>query len=161
LAPIQIGVDLLRSSAADASTQRVLRSMLASARHGTDLVRQLLAFARGGAAERAELTLAALVADVRELLAPALSRQIEMTIDCAPYLPSVLADGTQLKQILLNLCLNARDAMPNGGHLTLAVAHATAAELAPHDLAGPHVRLSVTDTGTGMTPEVRAKIFEP
>jgi CheY-like chemotaxis protein len=152
---------MLRTTAVEASTQRVLRSMQASARHGTDLVRQLMAFARGGAAERAELTLPPLVADVGELLAPALPRSIEATTECAPDLPAVLADGTQLKQILFNLCINARDAMPNGGNLKLTAAHATAAELGPHNATGPHVRLSVADTGTGMPPEVLTKIFEP
>ncbi|HND61344.1 MAG TPA: PAS domain S-box protein [Opitutaceae bacterium] len=165
LAPILVGVDLVRRHGGNAeSAQRVLNTMEASARHGADLVRQLLAFARGGEIQRIETSVGRLVSDVCGLLERALPEGVELSADPDPQLPKIMADGTQLKQVLLNLAFNARDAMPGGGRITLGAAMVEAAHIQRVDPpleAIPHVRISIADTGTGIRPEVLPHIFEP
>lgn len=165
LAPIQMGLDLMmRGRSVDPSSLQVLEIMERSARHGADLVRQLLAFARGDEIQRIETHVGPLIEDVRDLLVRTLPRGVTIVSRSPSHLAPVLADGTQLKQVLLNLCINARDAMPDGGRISLEAATATAAEVARHApgaVARRYVRISVTDTGTGMPPAVLEKIFDP
>ncbi len=165
LAPILVGVDLVRRQGNQPDgAQRVLRTMEASARHGADLVRQLLAFARGGEIQKAETSLARLVSDVCGLLERALPPEVELVTEAEPNLPKVMADGTQLKQVLLNLAFNARDAMPAGGRISLGAAMVAAEDLPrlePPLAAVPHIRLTIADTGTGIRAEILPHIFEP
>jgi len=165
LAPILMGAELLRLSQMDPKDVRVIEHIERSAQHGSELVRQLLTFARGGEGERTEIQVAPLVEDVRKLLRQSLPKNIELVVSCAdPCLP-IHADATQIKQLLLNLCINARDAMPQGGRLEIRAENATVdektARLHPGALTGPHMLLSVTDTGTGIPPALLEKIFDP
>ena len=106
-----------------------------------------------------------LLEELRKILNETLPKSIRLRIDDAPDARTIVADPTQLHQVLMNLCINARDAMPDGGELTVAVANV---ELDEHDATtngkvrpGPYVVFSVTDNGTGMTPEIRERIFDP
>jgi len=165
LAPILMSVELLRPRMLDEKDHRVLNIMLGSAEHGAALVRQLLAFARGEEGERTEVRAEALVADVRKLLRSSLQLAITLETHCDPAPWPIQADAVQLKQVLINLCLNARDAMPDGGRIEIraenVIVDARQAQAHPGAEAGAHLCLSVRDTGTGIPPAVLGRIFDP
>ena len=165
LAPILMGIELLRLSHLSPAERTTIHAMEASAQHGSNLVRQLLAFARGARGERVPAHLRPLLRDLRTLLEPALPGAISVEVVDQDDLRPVLADGTQLKQVLLNLCINARDAMPHGGSIRIQAENtevdAALARACAEARPGPHVRISVIDTGAGIPPEVLDRIFEP
>ncbi len=129
------------------------------------LTRQLLAFSRQSVLEPKVLDPNALVRDVEKLLRRLIGEDIDVTVKLAPDLGRVKADPGQLEQAVVNLCVNARDAMPTGGKLTVETRNVEldAGYLAtnPDVRPGPYVVVAVSDTGTGMTPDVQARIFEP
>jgi two-component system cell cycle sensor histidine kinase/response regulator CckA len=127
------------------------------------LTRQLLAFSRKEIIQPTLLDLNTIVADIRTMLARLIGEDVTIVLDLGAALSPVKADRGQIEQIVLNLAVNARDAMPGGGTLTIKTAYV---ELNEHDAhpelkLGPYIVLTVTDTGTGMTPEVQARLFEP
>lgn len=129
-----------------------------------DLTRQLLAFGRRQVLDVRGLDLKVLLEDARKMLARVLPENISLRLDVAPDVGTVRADSTQLVQVLVNLALNARDAMPQGGELEIRADNVAfeAAELTPRGLDfGRYVRIRVRDTGSGMTPEVLQHAFEP
>ena len=129
------------------------------------LTRQLLAFSRRQQLERRDINLNHSVSEVISLLAESLGRDVEVKAETAPDLPSIHVDPAQIEQVLMNLCINARDAMPQGGRLTIATRSAHCKdEVGRGHLgipAGDYVCLSVSDTGTGMDAETLGRIFEP
>lgn len=141
------------------------RMMVTAARRGADLTHRLLAFARRQVLEPRVVQVNELVESMRPLLTRALGRHISMELRPSAGLGPALVDPGQLESALLNLCLNARDAMPEGGRLTLETADvwldrdyaASHAEVAP----GNYVLLAVSDTGSGIAPEYLERIFEP
>jgi PAS domain S-box-containing protein len=165
LAPILIGAPLLREMMMDETARHLLKTMESSAQRGADIVRQVLTFARGVEGERVPLQPRHLLREMEKLAAETFPKSIRVESDVAADLWPVLGDATQLQQALMNLCINARDAMPGGGVLTLAAANIVlskeAAEKMPGAQPGSYACLRVTDTGTGISPEIEAKIFEP
>lgn len=165
LAPILMSVELLRPRLTDEKDQRVLNLMLGSAEHGAALVRQLLAFARGEEGERTEVRAGVLVADVRKLLRSSMPQNITLETQCDPAPWPIHADAVQLKQVLINLGLNARDAMPEGGRIEIraenVIVDVRQARAHPGAEAGAHLCLSVRDTGTGIPPAILGRIFDP
>jgi two-component system, cell cycle sensor histidine kinase and response regulator CckA len=131
----------------------------------TALTRQLLAFARKQAIQVQVLDLNQLLLDIDRLLRRLIGADISLVTHPAPNLWPISADYHQLEQVLINLAVNARDAMPDGGKLTIETANvdldATYAQQHLNVEAGPYVMMAVSDTGLGMAPEVRAQIFEP
>jgi two-component system, cell cycle sensor histidine kinase and response regulator CckA len=129
------------------------------------LTRQLLAFSRKQVLQTRVLALDDVVVDLEPMLQRLIGEDIELVTVVAPGIGRVQADPAQIEQVVLNLVVNARDAMPAGGRLTLEVSDADldAAFVAanPSATVGPHVVLAVTDTGTGIPPEVQPRIFEP
>jgi PAS domain S-box-containing protein len=129
------------------------------------LTRQLLAFSRKQIIEPTLLDLNVVVADMRAMLGRLIGEDVTVVLSPWPRLALVKADRGQVEQIVMNLAVNARDAMPKGGILTIETANVELDETyaTTHRGAkpGPHVVLTVTDTGTGMTPEVQARLFEP
>ncbi|RPJ04593.1 MAG: HAMP domain-containing protein, partial [Deltaproteobacteria bacterium] len=131
----------------------------------TDLTRQLLAFSRRQVMEFKVVDLAAILENLEKMLRRVIGEDIELIIETHDALGKVKVDPGQIEQVLLNLAVNAKDAMPDGGSLIIEVANAELdeeyarkhTELKP----GPYVALSVSDTGCGMTPEVREQVFEP
>jgi len=128
-------------------------------------VRQVLGFARGVDGQRLELKVCDLLSDVRKIAADTLPKNIDVRTAVEHDVWPLIGDPTQLHQVLLNLVVNARDAMPSGGRLLLEarnlVIDGSDMSLAPDAVPGPHVHLQVRDTGTGIPPHVLEKIFDP
>jgi PAS domain S-box-containing protein len=134
-------------------------------RRAAELTRQLLAFSRRQVLEPRVVDVNALVRGAERLLRRLIGEDIELRLDLAPSVDPCLIDPGQLEQVLLNLAVNARDAMPDGGSLLVESANVVLDEAYarehPDVGAGPYVRLSVSDTGVGMSEETRAHLFEP
>ncbi|MDQ2080112.1 PAS domain S-box protein [Xanthobacteraceae bacterium Astr-EGSB] len=143
----------------------VARLIDQAAERGAELTRQLLAFARRQPLEPRDTDINELVAETAQLLRPTLGAQVQVETTLQRELWPVTIDPGQLSNALVNLAVNARDAMPTGGQLLLATRNIENCDFGPFgrdDLAtGPYVVIEVTDTGTGMTDAVRDKVFEP
>ncbi len=141
------------------------RNITQNTRRAKDLVRQLLAFSRKQVIQPRPLDLNQIVETTREVLSPAIGEGIELRLSLAPGLGAVRADPGQIEQMILNLAFNAKDAMPTGGALFLETANidldADYARRHPGARAGPHVLLTLRDTGVGMDAETIKKIFDP
>lgn len=165
LAPVLLGAQLLRRKTADHESRELLSLIETSAHRGAEMVRQVLLFARGRGGEFEQLALAPVVKELEKMVRETFPKNIVAEKFLPADLWPVRGNATQLHQVLLNLCVNARDAMPAGGRLTLAADNVvlTAAEAAaiPEGRAGEFVSLLIADSGTGMPPEVLAQIFEP
>ncbi len=165
LAPVMMSVDLLRAALREPSLREVLDALESSVRRGADMVRQILTFARGLDGRRVAVPVGRVVRDVQRLARETFAKNVTVTVSLAPGLWPVTADPTQLHQLLLNLCVNARDAMPEGGELTISAANvvldAAYAAMTPGITPGRHVHLRVSDTGTGIPASIRDKIFDP
>jgi PAS domain S-box-containing protein len=136
-----------------------------TAQRAAGLTRQLLAFSRNQTAERQPLDLNATVTSVSDMLARLIGENIEFAVALDPKLDLVMADPGQIEQVIVNFAVNARDAMPHGGRLTIATRNVmlNAAFAAAHPAAavGPHVLLEVSDTGVGMDEATQQRVFEP
>lgn len=163
--PILLSLEMLKMKYPTSDGRRMVELVESAGLRGAGIVRQVLTFARGLEGERTEVNPRYLVKEAAQIFSETLPRHIQIETDVAADVPNVRGDATQLHQVLLNLAINARDAMPNGGRLLLGAkavetdgAHAaTNRELKP----GRWVVLTVRDTGCGMTPEVMEHIFEP
>ncbi len=149
----------------DSEASALAQQIIETAERAAGLTRQLLLFGRKQAMEMADLDLREIVQNLAVMLGRLLGEDVDLVTDCAPDLPPVRGDRTMIEQVLLNLVVNSRDAMPNGGRLTLATSLVSLDSATPppgSDAApGAYVRLSVTDTGTGIAPEHLSRIFEP
>ena len=156
---------LLRKLRPDDPSRPFLLEIRKAGERCTALTRQLLAFGRKQLFTLVVLDLNVIMADMAKMLYPLLGADIELTLALDPGLGRVKADPVQIEQVVLNLAVNARDAMPRGGKLTLATANAdvgdAAARLRPGFRPGRYVVLTVTDTGCGMDPDTLAHVFEP
>jgi PAS domain S-box-containing protein len=130
----------------------------AAAQRGADLTAKLMAFARKSVLQPRRVDMGALLVETADLLTGSLPSRIQVFRRFAPLLPPVFGDPTQLQQVLLNLCVNARDAMPDGGSLTIAASHIADPQ---YGEGAGGVLIEVSDTGTGMAPDVRQRLFEP
>ncbi len=163
LAPIMMGVELIKMKHPGES--QIMDLFQSSAKRAADMVRQLLTFAKGAEGERVSVQPAHLVKEMRSMMKSSFPKNIDLVVNSDPELPTVLGDPTQLHQVLLNLCVNARDAMPRGGTLTLEARRVavdiTYASAIPDAKPGNYVALRVCDTGTGIPPEILDRIFDP
>jgi len=136
----------------------IVQASLATQRGG-DLTSRLLAFSRKQALAPATIDLNSLVLGVSELLTRVLGEAVTVNLDLAPASPICVADANQLESAILNLAINARDAMPHGGEITISTAWAE--NLPPHLVAGRYARLTLSDQGAGMSPEIAKRAIEP
>jgi two-component system cell cycle sensor histidine kinase/response regulator CckA len=146
-------------------TRRLVEGIRGAAEGAASLTRQLLAFGRRQILMPRVLSLETVVLDSADMIRSVIGEGIELAIVTAPGLGQVKVDDGQIRQVLLNLVINARDAMPEGGSLSIELRNAELQEedgIAEFGCApGPYVSLTVTDTGVGMTPDVASRIFEP
>jgi two-component system, cell cycle sensor histidine kinase and response regulator CckA len=165
LAPILLAGELMQSDSATVDRSTLVDTIVTSARRGADLVAQVLSFARGVDGERRPVDVGALVTDIGSIVRDTFPKNISLTLDVAASLAPIVGDSTQIQQVLLNLVVNARDAMPSGGHLRLAVSEVVIDDeyvaTAPGATAGSYLLVEVEDDGEGMAPEVRDRAFEP
>jgi PAS domain S-box-containing protein len=153
-----------RESQSNEKVLRVLGIMERAARSAGRMVSQLMGFARKGKIEEASLNVNDAVRETVKLMERALEGKVSVSLMLAEELPLMDGDMTQIEQVLMNLIVNARDAMPEGGQITFRTKAATVGadvDLPPYLPAGQYVMLTVTDTGTGIPDEVRERIFEP
>lgn len=165
LTPILMGSQLLASGRGEANRQGLLETMSASAKRGAELIKQLLAFAGGIRGERTPIQINEVLAETLKILEHTLTKSISIESEVDDNCPMVMGDATELVQVLMNLSINARDAMPSGGVLSLSTNAAqldeNASHLNPDAMPGKYILIKVTDTGTGMSGETLDRIFDP
>jgi CheY-like chemotaxis protein len=165
LSPILMAVEILRTQVSDSTGLQMLATLETSAQHGADLVRQVLSFARGVEGKRIAVNPVHLLSDIHKIIRDTFPKNINFSFAPSQNLWTVTGDPTQLHQVFTNLCVNARDAMPNGGNLRVTMENMVLDEVyAGMNTAaqpGPYVLVKVRDTGTGIPSAIREKIFDP
>jgi len=165
LSPIMMSLALLQISFPDPKSQELLDILSSSAQRGADMVRQVLSFARGVEGRRMEVQVKHLIDEIEKIARDTFPKNIELRTSVPYDLWTVVADTTQLHQVLINLCVNARDAMPAGGTLLISAENVSLdahyAGLNLEAKPGPYAVIHVEDTGAGMPPEIVEKIFDP
>jgi PAS domain S-box-containing protein len=164
-APILMSITLLKMNLHDEESKDVLQTLQSSAQRGAELVKQVLSFARGVEGERIEINPLHLLRELGIVVRDTFPKSIVFDLRDKLDLRTVTGDPTQLHQVFLNLCVNARDAMPDGGILTVklqnALLDAKAAAMNPDAHPGAYVAVQVSDSGSGIALEIRDRIFEP
>ncbi|MBL1201386.1 MAG: hybrid sensor histidine kinase/response regulator [Nostoc sp. ZfuVER08] len=167
LTPILAGAQLLplKFPDADERTRHLLEILEINARRGADLVKQVLSFARGVEGKHITLQLRHLIVELAKILKETFPKSIEVSVDIPQDLWMVSGDSTQLHQVLMNLCVNARDAMPNGGNLRISgenlFVDENYARMNLEAKVGPYTVITVCDNGVGIPGEILDRIFEP
>lgn len=165
--PILITAQLLKLkfSNTDERDRQLLAMLETSAKRGADLVKQILTFARGAEGKRSILPVSYLLRDIEQLIKQTFPKSIEIKTDIPPDLWTACVDATQLHQVLMNLCVNARDAMPDGGTLSLSATNLcvdeTYTKMNIEAKVGSYIVVTVADTGCGIPPEIIDRIFDP
>jgi PAS domain S-box-containing protein len=164
LTPIIMAVQLLKVSPQDGARDEWLAGIETSARRGAAMIKQILTFARGTQGSKGPVQLKHVVHDLQTLLKDTFPKTVSFDISIAEEVWPVVGDSTELYQVLMNLCVNARDAMPSGGRLVVRLENVVlgdAVRVHPEAHAGPYLVVTVADTGTGIPPEQQDKVFEP
>lgn len=165
LAPILMSIDLLRLTSRDERAQVVLSTIEASAKRGADMVQQILSFARGVEGRRMLINVRTIIEDLQHLVQDTFPKDIRFQAEFGRDLPLFSGDHTQVHQVLLNLCVNARDAMPKGGTLRVVASclevDSNYASMTQDSKPGRYVMIKVTDTGVGIPQNLLERIFDP
>jgi len=165
LSPILMAIDMLQLKVSDENSRKWFEVLRTNAERGASMVRQVLSFARGVEGERVPLQPKHLIKEIVKILRETLPKSIEIKFEVPNDLWLISADATQMHQVLMNLCVNARDAMPEGGSISIKAQNVfldeNYARMHIEAKAGRFVSASVSDTGPGMAPEVQSRIFEP
>jgi PAS domain S-box-containing protein len=155
------GLEVTRRRTEDPRSLRLIDSSISAAQRGAKLIAQLMAFARKQNLQIEYLSLNTLVRDMQELLERSVGATVSLAYDLGPDVWPVMADVSQVQMALLNLAINARDAMPNGGTLRIASGNSRVEDAEADLPVGEYASLTIQDNGTGMTEEVMARLFEP
>lgn len=165
LGPILLSLQVLRRKLTDEKDLRLIDMIEASANRGASMIKQVLTFARGIEGERIPLKLSHIVREIQTMATQTFPRSVTLRTLMPKDLWAVTGDATQIHQVFLNLCVNARDAMPNGGIISIEARNVTIdqayAQMHRDARPGPYVSITVTDTGSGIPPELVDRIFEP
>ncbi|MGA2788989.1 MAG: ATP-binding protein, partial [Verrucomicrobiota bacterium] len=165
LTPLLVAVQVLKEKITDDDGQQLLRVLETNVQRGASLVKQVLAFGRGVTGERALVYPAHIVREIKQIVHQTFPKSVKFEFHSPDDLWTIIGDPTQLHQVLLNLCVNARDAMPNGGALAIHMANVmfdeTYAGMNPEARPGPYVCIKVEDTGMGIPKAIQDKIFDP
>jgi two-component system cell cycle sensor histidine kinase/response regulator CckA len=165
LAPILMTAQLLEAQVHDERSRRLLPILITNTKRGANLVKQVLSFTRGLEGDRTILQLKHLIIEIQQIIRETFPKSIEVSTQIPQNLCTVSGDATQLHQVLMNLCVNARDAMPNGGTLKISAENLfideNYAKMHIEAKVGHHVVITVTDTGIGIKSEILDRIFDP
>ncbi|MBG1240631.1 PAS domain S-box protein [Nostoc sp. NZL] len=165
LSPILMSVQLLQKKLPDSQSQQILQTLENNVKRGANLLKQVLSFARGIEGKQTIVQIQPLMAEIEQIIVQTFPNSIICQIDIPKNLWYVRGDITQLHQVLINLVINARDAMPNGGILRIAAENLVigehSAQINIDAKVGSYIAIVVTDTGMGMSSEVQQRIFEP
>lgn len=165
LSPIMMSVQILRQKMPDEQSKKLLSRLEANVKRGASIIKQVLTFARGGEGERSTVQVRHLMKDVAAICEETFPKSVSLSVDVARDPWPVSADATQLHQVLMNLCINARDAMPDGGSLSMKAANVDITQERTHMgltiAPGSFVVVTVSDSGTGIDEEELEQIFEP
>lgn len=165
LAPILMSLELLKLKFKDKEDEELLQTLLGSAQRGAELVRQVLTFARGVEGQRVTVNLVHLMREAEKIIRDTFPKSVDFRFTREGEVWTVTGDPTQLHQVFLNLCVNARDAMPNGGKITASLENAVLDEvyvgMNPDSKVGAYVVMKVIDNGPGIPDRIRERIFEP
>lgn len=165
LAPLMMSVAVLKQNVSDAESRTILASLEVNVKRAADLVKQVLTFGRGASGERVLVNPIEIAREVECIIRETFPKFVQFEFHCLPDIWNITGDPTQLHQVLLNLCVNARDAMPNGGTLSITMENTvldeTYASMNLEAKPGPYVVIKVSDTGEGIPPKLTDRIFEP
>ena len=165
LAPIILASQLLRMRVEDTEGQGWLDTLESTTQRGANLIRQVLSFAKGEQGDRVDISVGHVIGEVATILKQTLARTIQIQVSKAEDIWPVRADPTQLHQVLMNLCVNARDAMPDGGRIHVSAENVVIRDNDPviqkGGRAGMYVLITVADTGEGISGELLNRIFDP
>lgn len=165
LAPILMTAQLLESQLHDERSKRLLPILINNAKRGANLVKQVLSFTRGMEGDRTLVQPKHLINEIKQVVRETFPKTIQVSDEIPQNLWMISGDATQLHQVMMNLCVNARDAMPNGGKLTIEAANFIVdenyAQMHLDAKVGSHIMISIADTGVGISPEVLDRVFEP
>ena len=165
LAPILMSVGTMRMGLTPEERLAAILQIETSIKRAADIIRQVLTFGRGVSGERVAVNPVEVVEEVSKIISQTFPKDVTISTDASADLWPIIGDKTQIHQVLLNLCINSRDAMPKGGSLSLLARNFNVVEdyasLHPPLQAGPYIMLQVTDTGDGISPSNIEKIFDP
>ncbi|MDO8728215.1 MAG: PAS domain S-box protein [Candidatus Methanoperedens sp.] len=165
LTPMMLSLQILKEKFKDEQSQKLLTILENNSQRGADLVKQVLSFARGVEGERNPLQAKHIITEIEKVTRETFPRNIQIRTDIQNDLQSISGDATQLNQVMMNLCVNARDAMPEGGILNISAENSFIIEkyeqIHTEAKVGPYVAIAVSDTGIGIPPEIMDRIFEP
>ncbi len=165
LTPILMAIRMLRDEVSSRSAQEILNTLEASAHRGSGIVQQVLSFARGVEGERTVFQVKHPLSEVVSIAKDTFPRSIHTSSRIEKDLWPIVGDPTQVHQVILNLCVNARDAMPNGGRIQIEAQNVIIdnnyAQMQPEAKPGPYVVVTIADTGVGIPPALLDKVFEP
>ena len=165
LTPLLVAVQMLKEKITDDDGQQLLRVLETNVQRGASLVKQVLAFGRGVTGERAMVYPAHIVREIKQIVHETFPKSVKFEFHSPDDLWTIIGDPTQIHQVLLNLCVNARDAMPKGGVLAIHMENMMFDEIYagmnPEAQSGPYVCIKVEDTGTGIPKAIQDKIFDP
>lgn len=165
LAPILMTMELLAMDEQDPERLEMMADIKTSTQRGAELIKQVLSFARGLEGQRVPVNLVRIAWEAQKILRETFPKSINFILHDSPGLWTVDGDPTQLHQVLMNLCVNARDAMPHGGVLTMRMENKVLDEvysgMNPDSKPGPYVMFEVADTGIGIPPEIQERVFDP
>jgi two-component system cell cycle sensor histidine kinase/response regulator CckA len=165
LSPITMAVEMMQLEDLNSDMARWTSMIRENAQRGADLVKQVLTFARGMDGERVSVQVKHIIKDLIKVLGETLPKDIQVKFDIAPELWPVTADPTQIHQVLMNVCINARDAMPSGGTLRITAENIEIdenyAQINPDAKPGAYILIVIEDTGIGMKGDVMSRIFDP
>ena len=165
LAPILMTAQLLETQLQDQQSKRLLPILITNAKRGAALVKQVLSFTRGLEGKPTVVQARHLILEIKQIALETFPKSLEISTDISQHLGTVYGDATQLHQVLMNLCVNARDAMPYGGTLKISAQNLfideNYAQMNLDAKVGSYIVITVADTGTGIPPEILDRIFEP
>lgn len=165
LAPMLISAQVLETRLNDERSKKLLRLLITSAKRGANLVKQVLSFGRGLEGQYAIVQIKHLISDIQQIITQTFPKSINISTDLQSDLWTVSGNATQLHQVLMNLCVNARDAMPDGGTLSICAENIFInehqARMNLEAKVGSYIKVTVSDAGMGIPPDILERIFEP